>query len=147
MDWLRQAPGLCHACTKLSHSHSFIKIKHNLQWSWQLSSQVTNQAVMVGQTKWILPCSLSKAGEKQCWMEGGAGAVAWGTLAHSTFKMMWAEGREHPKLFAALFLHPICSWMGTGGKHNCCMLHLCQPHITNEGLNQHLEWHTEADQS
>lgn len=88
MDWVRQAPGLRHACTKeLSHSHSFIKIKFNLQWSWQLSSHVTNQPVIVGQTKWILPHSLSKAGWKTrfdewwslAYVVQGCTSVAWGT--------------------------------------------------------------------
>lgn len=122
MDWVRQAPGLCHARTKkLSDSHSFIKTKCNLQWSWQLSSQVTNQPVMVGQAEWILPCSLSKAGWKRrlnewwslvCVVRGRA-SVAWGTPADGTFKKTRAKRREHPKMFAAPFMHPMCSWMGT----------------------------------
>lgn len=156
-DCIRQAPGLCRACTKkLSDSHSFIKIKHNLQWSWQQSSQVTNQPVMVGQTKWILPCSLSKAGWKTRldeWQSSvcvvqGCTSVAWGILADSTFKKRWAKWREHPKVFAALFLNPMCSWMGTVGKQ---LLHVgplsASQSKREEWLHQHLEWHTEADQS
>lgn len=139
-DCIRQAPGLCRACTKkLSDSHSFIKIKHNLQWSWQQSSQVTNQPVMVGQTKWILPCSLSKAGWKTrldewqssvCVVQGCTNVHegSWPTVPSKRDEL---SEDNTPRCLQ------LCSWTPCAPgwaqwENNCCMLDLCQLHSPKE---------------
>lgn len=150
MDWVRQAPGLCHSCTKkLSHSHSFIKIKCNLQWSWQLSSQVTNQPVMVRPDQMNIAMQLVKGRVKN--------NDEWWSLVSSMrdpgpqhLQKDVSQGRRAPQAVCSFVLHLMCSWMGTAGKHNCCVLDLCNTASQSkreEWLNQHLEWHTEADQS